>query len=91
MWNYRSDTDVRPSSNPSGCGMNLIHKNMSNLVGKRISQEELERLQDVIRSNAMVNKVITERGTQIGEDEYKYTADVSYDLNVKLGLTSATC
>ena len=57
--------------------------NMKTLIGTRIKKEELEKIQQVVKDNTYVANLIEAKGTQVGEDEIKYSAEISYDMDVR--------
>lgn len=58
--------------------------NVKRLIGTRIDKKEVEKIQEILKTNQYVSNLMKSRGTQIGDDEIKYTADISYDMDVRI-------
>ena len=61
--------------------------NIKTLIGTRIEEKEIKDIQKVLEDHNYVGNLINSKGTQIGEDEIKYTANISYDMNVTFWMT----
>lgn len=58
--------------------------NMKNLIGTRVKKDEIETIQNILKQNPYVSNLVKDKGTQIGEDEINYQANISYNMDVNL-------